>query len=122
MPVCHYRSLRRRLHIAIRALGLSATGRRVQRSEVRGGGLLRLLLLLRLLRRLVHVVMVLPLRICIRMRCRRWMATRVHSLWRASDFLAQVGLVSFATGSRPPWLPRQRYAGRRRWLIQRLRL
>ena len=73
MPVRHYRSLlRRRLHIAIRALGLSATGRRVQRSEVRGGGLLRLLLLLllRLLRGLVHVVMVLSLWICIRMRCR----------------------------------------------------
>ena len=72
MPVCHYRSLRRRLHIAIRALRLSATGRRMQRSEIRGGGLLRLLLLLllRLLRGLVHVVMVLSLWICIRMRCR----------------------------------------------------
>jgi hypothetical protein len=71
MPVRHYRSLLRwRLHIAIRALGLSATGRRVQRSEIRGGGLLRLLLLLRLLCGLVHVVVVLRLWICIRMRCR----------------------------------------------------
>jgi hypothetical protein len=42
----------------------------VQRSEIRGGGLLRLLLLLRLLCGLVHVVVVLRLWICIRMRCR----------------------------------------------------
>jgi hypothetical protein len=69
MPVRHYRSLlRRRLHIAIRALRLSATGRRMQRPEVRGGGLLRLLL--RMLPGLIHVVMVLPLGICIRMHRR----------------------------------------------------
>ena len=68
MPVRHHRSLlrRRRLHIAICALRLSATGRRVQRPEARGGGLLRLLL--RMLPGLVHVVTVLPLGICIRMR------------------------------------------------------
>jgi hypothetical protein len=49
------------------------------------------------------------------------MATRVHSLWRASDFPAQGGLVSFATGGRPPWLSRQRHAGRWRWLGLRVR-
>lgn len=74
MPVRHYRSLlhRHRLHVAIRVRRLSATGRRVQRPEVRGGGLLRLLLRLLLLPGLVHMVVVLPLRIriCIRMRCR----------------------------------------------------
>lgn len=67
MPVRHYRSLRRCLHVAIRALRLSATGR-MQRPEVWGGRLLRLLL--RLLPGLlvqVVVVLLLPLRICIRM-------------------------------------------------------
>ena len=81
MPMRHDWTLCLRLHIAICPLRLSrALSWMVQRPEVCGAGWLLI--------RLVYLVVV--MRLWIRITgCRLLLDTRVHSIWRPSDFLAK---------------------------------